>query len=491
MTIRTSRRRFLAATASGLVAAAVARPTRAWAHRNDRRLRVDSRTIDVGGRTATIWGIVDEGTGTPFRFAVDQPFQAIVDNRIDEPTLIHWHGLTPPWMQDGVPGLPHPAIDPHASHRFSFRLNHPGTFWMHSHVGLQLQRLLAAPLIVEDPADAGTDRQEIVVMLQDFSFRPPEEILADLSGGENVPAAGEGGHDMTSMSGMAAQSDDGTNDMNAMDAGPTHTNDLDHDAYLANDRTLDDPSVVAVERGGTVRLRIVNAAASTNFHIDSGALMATLVAVDGSDIVPARVRRVPLAMGQRIDLDVTIPTAGGAFPILALREGARERTGIVLATPGARIARMAPAAEGATLPIDLGLEAALTARSPLPVREADRRLAVTLTGSHSPYRWALAIADAAQDRPVEIAQGERVELTMTNASAMPHPMHLHGHEFQVVDLGGGRFSGARRDTIQVPPGGTVTVAFDADNPGHWAFHCHHLYHMAAGMMTTLDYRGSV
>jgi FtsP/CotA-like multicopper oxidase with cupredoxin domain len=89
--------------------------------------------------------------------------------------------------------------------------------------------------------------------------------------------------------------------------------------------------------------------------------------------------------------------------------------------------------------------------------------------------------------PLPIAEGERVELVMVNQTPMPHPMHLHGHEFQVVEIDGERFSGAVRDTVLVRPRGRVVVAFDANNPGWWAFHCHLLYHLEAGMFTTFRY----
>jgi FtsP/CotA-like multicopper oxidase with cupredoxin domain len=90
--------------------------------------------------------------------------------------------------------------------------------------------------------------------------------------------------------------------------------------------------------------------------------------------------------------------------------------------------------------------------------------------------------------PLEIREGERVEITFKDHTTMAHPMHLHGHHFQVVAINGERFSGAVRDTVLVPARGSVTIAFDASNPGKWALHCHNLYHMAAGMMTTVEYR---
>ena len=121
--------------------------------------------------------------------------------------------------------------------------------------------------------------------------------------------------------------------------GAMDLNDIAYDAYLANDRTLDDPQVVRVERGGQVRLRIINGAAATAFTIDTGRLSGELIAVDGQDIVPVEGASFPIVMGQRLDIRLTLPKDGGAFPVLALREGANERAGIILATPSAQIAQ--------------------------------------------------------------------------------------------------------------------------------------------------------
>lgn len=103
------------------------------------------------------------------------------------------------------------------------------------------------------------------------------------------------------------------------------------------------------------------------------------------------------------------------------------------------------------------------------------------------YAWTLGEASWGSHRPIGVNEGERVEFVMRNESMMGHPMHLHGHRFQVVAIDGRRIGGAMRDTVWVPPQREVTIAFDADNTGEWAFHCHHLYHMAAGMMTVVRY----
>ena len=106
----------------------------------------------------------------------------------------------------------------------------------------------------------------------------------------------------------------------------------------------------------------------------------------------------------------------------------------------------------------------------------------------APYRCTIDGRTWADHKPLTVSQGQRVELDIINRSGMAHPMHLHGHHFQVV-LNGQAIAGAMRDTVLVPANGSVRVAFDADNPGRWLFHCHNLYHMATGMMTEVAYSG--
>ena len=138
--------------------------------------------------------------------------------------------------------------------------------------------------------------------------------------------------------------------------------------------------------------------------------------------------------------------------------------------------------------LTLDLERSLRATEPLPPRKADRVHQLNLTGNMSGYIWSINNVSWTKDvLPLPISKGERVELVFQNQTPMPHPMHLHGHTFQVVEIDGRRFSGALRDTVLVPPRTRVVVAFDANNPGWWAIHCHLLYHLDAGMFTTLRY----
>lgn len=268
--------------------------------------------------------------------------------------------------------------------------------------------------------------------------------------------------------------------------GAMDINDIEFDAYLANDRTLDDPEVVAVEGNGRVRLRIINAAAATNFTIDLGAIAGDLIAVDGIAIRPLGGSRFPIGIGQRLDIRLDVP-AGTAVPVLALREGAPERTGIILQPKGASVSRLAGAGAGPGPVLDLAFEGRLAAKAPIAPRAADRRVTLDLTGDMERYVWGLAV-DGQNGAIVPARRGERIELALINRTSMSHPMHLHGHHVQVVAIGDRRIAGAIRDTILVPAMAKVTVAFDAENPGRWAFHCHQMYHLMAGMMTTLEYQ---
>ena len=456
------------------------------AAQSSKTLRIVRRSIEVKGRSANVFGLVQADGKHGLSLPSGGDFGVFLRNETAEPTIIHWHGLTPPWDQDGVPDAPQRLIAPQASRSFRFPVGAPGTHWMHAHT-LQEQSLLAAPLIVSDPSDRGRDEQDVVILLHDFSFTAPEELLARLQGG-----GGHGGMNPVGGMGPVGAMDHSRMGPGAMmgKGGPRtmpmamDVNDIDYDAYLANDRTLDDPEIVKVEIGGNVRLRIINGATATAFTIDLGALDGTLIAVDGQDIAPVKGRRFPIAMGQRLDIRLELPRTNEAFPVLALREGAPERTGIILATANAAVRKLASAADAAGPAVDLALEQKISAAKPLSVRTPDRRFDMTLTGGMQGYTWGL------DTRPnLAVRTGERAEVTMFNMSMMSHPMHLHGHHFQVVAIDGRRSSGAVRDTVHIPPHRSVTIAFDADNPGEWAFHCHHLYHMAAGMMTSLSYEG--
>jgi FtsP/CotA-like multicopper oxidase with cupredoxin domain len=378
---------------------------------------------------------------------------------------------------------------------------------------------LTTPLIVADATTQREDRQDIVLMLHDFTFRTPDEVLASLTGtsaaearaqarrtegGGSREAAMPAGTTSQGTTGMAmaamnmssapAPAMKGMNmgsgkpmDMTGGGMAGMDLNDVQYDAFLANDRTLADPEIVRVDRGGRVRLRVINGASSSQFWIDLGNLTGYVVATDGHAVQPLAGKRFPLAMAQRLDILIDLPAAG-SFPVLAQLEGSVRRTGIILATAGARISRIADGAEAAP-PVDNSLETQLAAAEPLPVRPADSVHTITLGGAMKPYVWSMNGEVWPQITPLMLTKGQRVEIELVNGSMMAHPIHLHGHAFQVTAINGRPLNGAVRDTVLVSAGGRVRIAFDADNPGRWAFHCHNLYHMETGMMTEFRYQG--
>ena len=297
-------------------------------------LVVEKRSLSVKGRAASVLGVRQKNDVSGLALNPDERFIVNLRNALSVPTIIHWHGQTPPPDQDGVPEFNVPALLPGEMRAYDFAAR-SGTHWMHSHQGLQEQALLAGPLIVRSKEDLSADEQEVVVLFQDFSFKSPEELLAGLTGGS-------GGHDHGSMS----QASSGTTDMSNMEtmAGMDHgakpdLNDIDYDAYLANDRTLDDPQVVRTERGGRVRLRLINGSAGTAYWIDLGDTQATVLAVDGDPVEAITGTRFPLAIAQRLDLRVAVPP-GAVIPVFAQREGDTARTGIILAAPDAPISKI-------------------------------------------------------------------------------------------------------------------------------------------------------
>ncbi len=493
-----NRRKFLASSLAGTMALATTPITSLRSARADtlaRHLKIESRALEINGKAAKVFGLIGPDGKQGVSFDAGSSFDVSLENALAEPTLIHWHGLTPPWSQDGVPDNPAALLAPGETRGYSFPVGPGGTHWMHAHT-LQEQNLLAAPLIVRTAEDRAADEQEVVMLLHDFSFTPAVELLAKLKGTSGMGAAVAGHmahmmpgmastHDMAAMKPKSGMSHDAMGHMQMGDMGAMDVNDIDYDAYLANDRTLTDPEQIRVEKGGRIRLRIINGATSTAFTIATGALVAELIAVDGQAIVPVSGNAFPVSMGQRLDLRLTIPAGGGAFPILALREDAPERAGIILATSGAPVAKL-PVTGGTKGPIlDAGLEPRLRALSPLAVKSPDLAVDLALTGSMQGYNWA--IEGPLDGDALKVRAGQRVEITMTNTSMMSHPMHLHGHHFQVVAVNGRRIAGAVRDTVFIPPMGRVTIAFDAMNPGRWPLHCHHLYHMATGMMAFVAY----
>jgi FtsP/CotA-like multicopper oxidase with cupredoxin domain len=492
---------FIAIVTTGVLRAAA--PTATKSEPETIKLFARESQITVGGKTAKVTAITQSNGEHGYSPEKTTGFHVEVVNQLPVPTSLHWHGLILPNLMDGVPFVTQDPIPPGGSRRYDFPLKQSGSYWMHSHYGLQEQQLLSAPMVIRSPAQSKVADAEFTIMLSDFSFASPQDILKSLMGRAQ------------SMKGM--QQEKGTPDSKPMnmsapkeslvvqqwDAGskrlvaqkvqaPPPDVDVKYDALLANRRTIDNPQVLEIKPGQRVLLRLIGAASATNFFIDTGKLDATIVATDGEEAQPLKGNFFQLSTAQRLDLLVTIPETGGVFPVLALAEGSTLQAGVLLATPEAKIPKGTLAIRGQQKMggLDNTQETRLVAKNPLPEKLVQRSLPSVLGGSMSPYTWTINGASYPNRNSLNVKEGERVELVISNTTGMSHPMHLHGHVFEVTEIDAQKITGAKRDTVLVPPKSTIKVVFDANDPGVWAYHCHILYHLATGMFTVLKYENA-
>lgn len=424
-------------------------------------LEIKERQIQVNGRKAVVYSLQQPNGTFGLTLQKGENFDVRLENNLKVPTSVHWHGLILPNDQDGVAYVTQYPIYPGESYTYQFPIVQAGTFWMHSHFNLQEQRLLSAPLILLNPQDEKA--QDVVVLLSDFTFKSPEEIYRQLTCGSK-------------MGSIPMRSD---------------LVDVAYDAFLANVRTLANPAFFTVKPGSKVRLRIINGASGTNFFVSLGAQQGDLIAVDGNRIVPITGSKFELAAAQRIDILFTIPEKGGYFPILAQGEGTDMQTGFFLATQGTSLPTLSAKTSTTAGALMNALERKYKPLEPLPPKEPDQKILLELGGDMKNYIWTINGQAWPNITPLIIDEGSRVEITFKNTSMMAHPMHLHGHVFQVTALNGEPINGAMRDTVLVLPDSTLSIQFDANNVGVWPLHCHLLYHQEGGMMTFVRYRNFV
>lgn len=428
-------------------------------------LIVKKQLYKINGKLSTLYKIEQPNGVWGYHGIKGQYFDVVVKNNTDMPTSIHWHGLILPNDQDGVPYVTQSPIPAGGQYRYHFRLKQAGTYWMHSHFELQEQQFLSAPLIISDPKEA-THSKEVIFFIGDFSQQAPSEILKQL---KQHPS-------MAAMTKQAKNKPD--------------LNDVKYSAFLTNYRTLQHPEIIRVTPGETVRVRVIAGSAMSNFFIKTGILQGEAIAVDGNKIKPLKADTFPLAVAQRIDILVKIPNKEGAYPILAVGEGTSMQTGLILATSHAKIIVPSQRIHTAAGAIDYSQELKIKAIFPLLPREPDTTLTVNMQGNMATYTWKLNHEIWPNITPLKVKENQRVEIIFNNNSMMAHPIHLHGHVFEVSEINGQKLiDGAMRDTVLVLPHSTLKIQFDADAPGNWLLHCHMLYHAASGMMTLLNYEG--
>lgn len=438
-------------------------------------LEVKNKIINVNGKNATVYTI-EQPNGTWGYYGVKgQVFDVILKNKTNVPTSIHWHGLILPNNQDGVAGVTQNAIPSQGQYHYHFKLTQAGTFWMHSHMGLQIQDLMEAPFIIHDPQDPYKNAKEVVILFQDFTFKNPETILRDLQHGSMDMSATK------NMTGMTKNMDMKNNNQKQ------DLNDVTYDAFLANYHTLKNPQQVSVKAGDTLRLRFINGAANSNFWVNLGSLSGTAISFDGENIQPIMGSKFQLAIGQRIDILVTIPKNGGVFPMLGQVEGTNQQTGLILKTSQAKIPQLSSNAAETMPALNDQQEFKMKALHPLSKRSIDQIITLDLNGNMKKYIWTINGQAWPKITPINIKPGARVEFIFNNKSNMAHPMHLHGHVFELVQINHQKIQdGPLHDTILVLPHSQVKVVFDALYPGKWMLHCHMAYHQEAGMMTFID-----
>ena len=456
--------------------------------------------IDLGGPKVSTLVYGDTLPGTPIRANVGDELAVALSNRLDHPTSVHWHGIALRNDMDGaMPASPN--IAPNESFTYRFSVPHSGTYWAHPHAaGVDTDYGLYMPVIVDDPGEAGTYDAEWVVVLDDWTDgvgKNPQDIFSDLSNG-GMGSMGNGSGGMPGMSGMG--------DMPGMDQGAQPTSapapgaatpngvgasallggdagDVSYPYYLVNGRIPEAPTTFAAKPGQRVRIRIINAGADTAFRVALANHKMTVTHTDGFPVVPVEVDALLLGMGERYDVIVTVKD--GVFPLVAAAEG-KNAQGRALLNTGAGSAP-APTYQPAELNGRVGTVDDFVAAENvmLPQRQPDASLRADLGGDMMSYAWTINGRSYDNTEPLTIRQGQRARLTFTNMTMMWHPMHLHGHTFQVIKPDGS--PGPRKDTVIVLPMRSVAVDLIADNPGDWMLHCHNAYHMDAGMMTQLNY----
>jgi FtsP/CotA-like multicopper oxidase with cupredoxin domain len=420
--------------------------------------------VDLGGTVVPTWAYGDTIPGTPFRATAGDRVRVAFANDLPAPTSVHWHGLAIRNDMDGVPGVTTPEVPPGGTFAFDFVVPDPGTHWFHPHTGLQLDRGLYAPFIIDDPDEPGAYDHEWVIVLDDWTDGvgpSPEQILADLQ-------ATEGNGSM--MGGMGGG-------MMSADGG-----DVSYPYFLVNGRTPTDPDVLTAKPGQKVRLRIINAASDTIFDVALAGHDLQVTHTDGYPVNPVTAQVLRIGMGERYDATVTL--AEGVFPLVAQPVGKDGLARAIVRTGTGR----APAIGYRPSELDaypLTVDALTVAPGAgLPAREPDSVQALALAGTMGPYIWTINGRTYDQTVPLAIRTGQAGRMRITNHSMMSHPLHVHGHTFQLGPAGG---TGPRKDTVLVPPMGAVDVDFAATNPGTWMIHCHNAYHAEAGMMTRLEY----
>jgi FtsP/CotA-like multicopper oxidase with cupredoxin domain len=451
-----------------------------------------------------------------------------VTNRLSAPTSIHWHGVIVPADMDGVPGVSFKGIAPGETFAYRFRAKQSGTYWYHSHSRFQEQIGLYGPLLItpRNGERHAADREH-VILLSDWTDIDPEHLYRTLkvrSGYFNF------GRRTVSDFVSDARARGLSNTLSErrmwgeMRMDPTDLADVSAYAYtfLMNGVTPSGNWTGLFERGERVRLRIINGSSMTYFDVRIPGLKMSVVAADGQDVEPVSVDEFRIGAAEVYDVIVepkeerayaifaqSVDRSGYAVGTLAPKSGMKAEVPSLDARPLLTMTDMAMGMEGAApaalhSPIVDSIAAQPESRlddpgvglrdddrraltyadlhtigGPLDSREPGREIVLHLTGHMARFVWSFDGQKFSEAEPLRFRHGERLTLVLVNDSMMLHPIHLHGMWGEIYTPEG-QFL-ARKHTITVQPGQRLAYRVTADALGTWAFHCHLLYHMEAGM----------
>jgi len=461
-----------------------------------------------------------------------------VTNRLREQTSIHWHGLIVPADMDGVPGLSFDGIAPGATFTYRFKVNQYGTYWYHSHSRFQEQLGLYGSIVVERRGgERHASDREHVLLLTDWTDHDPEHIYATLKRQSDYynyhkRTVGDFFADVRSRGWSAARAEQRM--WNSMRMDPTDLADVTGYAYtyLLNGMPPAANWTATFTPGERVRLRIINGSSMSFFDLRIPGLKLTVVAADGQDIEPVTVDE--LRIGTAEVYDVIVQPGDAAYTIFAQ---SMDRSGFARGTlaPRAGMSAEVPALDEPVLlamgdmgmnhegmdhskmsheplnhaPAENGpivdMRASMvspklddpgvglrdngrrvltysdlaTLGGPIDRRDAAREIELHLTGHMERYIWSFNGEKFSDATPLRFAHGERLRITLVNDTMMTHPIHLHGMWSELVDAQGNFL--VRKHTVVVQPAQRLSYLVTADALGSWAYHCHLLYHMEAGM----------
>ena len=482
-------------------------------------LRVGETTVEHAGKRGVLLTVNGVSPAPTLRFTEgDHAHITVINDLEEDDTSLHWHGLLLPNAMDGVPYLTMPPIGPGEERVFEFPIRQSGTYWYHSHTGLQEQKGVYGAIVI-DPvvADARMGAQiqaqwdrEHVVVLSDWTHEDPHTVMGTLMHGSDWYSIQKG----TASSIWGAWKAGKLRDyfrhqktrMMAMDIS-----DVAYDAFLAGG--LEELPLEA-QPGERVLLRIINAGASSYFHVTSAVGPMEVVGADGMPVVPVLIPRILIGNAETYDVVVTMPETSRRVEVRATAHDVSGHASVWLGQGPELAAQDPPAPDiydlGESLAAGLasqipkrGLEAIYRdrpfapyahLRSPYPTTvieagEEDevRTLTMRLTGEMQRYLWGFDGKTLSDESVIRVSQGEVLRIKFVNDTMMHHPLHLHGHFFRVLN-GQGDYAPLKH-TVDVPPMGHRIIEWVADEePGDWFFHCHILYHMDAGMTRAFSYR---